>query len=548
MGGRNRQGGHPSEGFHIKHPCIYIVSYRTAHARECANCGSIADHGTKEKKVVKMLSLFLLFSFALTVHSHSCSKLDAQVLILGGGMTGVAAANRLTELGITDFIILEGQDRLGGRVRVEQLPSGRNVNVGANWIQGVDQAEPRLHPVFDLAEKCGGLEGIYSDYDNLIVYDSSGTDISDSDALRYDQFSAAVDAASSARTERQLNGMSDITAREAFTDANWTSSSPEDGFVEWFGFDYCIAETPDVSSLFDSIDLPTYTAFLQDSENDVGDYFITDERGYVYLIDCLLSNFSSTPSSPSSDERIKLETEVTGIEYSDDCVCASVLQDSTATRYCASYAIVTFSVGVLQDEDLFTPPLPEAKAENLDLIAMANFLIIYAVYEETFWDRDAEYIGRADTERGYFPVIQPLDKTHGINGLAFTLTGEISKQVASQSTDTISQEITTVLRSIYGDSVTEPSTILFRDWSTFLGAFSFARPGANRTELTIPEGNMYLAGEGTSPDYSGFVHGAYLSGIDTANLIAEKIASAGYKLVSNVLLVTSVTLCAAMLK
>ena len=33
---------------------------------------------------------------------------DAQVLILGGGMTGVAAANRLTELGITDFIILEG--------------------------------------------------------------------------------------------------------------------------------------------------------------------------------------------------------------------------------------------------------------------------------------------------------------------------------------------------------------------------------------------------------------------------------------------------------
>ena len=68
------------------------------------------------------------------------------------------------------------------------------------------------------------------------------------------------------------------------------------------------------------------------------------------------------------------------------------------------------------------------------------------------------------------------------------------------------------------------------------------------TELTIPEGNMYLAGEGTSPDYNGFVHGAYLSGIDTANLIAEKIASAGYKLVSNVLLVTTVTLCAVMLK
>ena len=173
-----------------------------------------------------MQIFFLLLSLALTVHSQSCSELDAQVLILGGGMTGVAAANRLTELGITDFIILEGQDRLGGRMRVEQLPSGRNVNVGANWIQGVDQAEPRLHPVFDLAEKCGGLEGVYSDFENLIVYNSSGTNISDSDTLRYGEFSATVDAASSARTERQLNGMSDITAREAFTDANWTPSSP----------------------------------------------------------------------------------------------------------------------------------------------------------------------------------------------------------------------------------------------------------------------------------------------------------------------------------
>ena len=410
---------------------------------------------------MKMQIFFLLLSLALTVHSQSCSELDAQVLILGGGMTGVAAANRLTELGITDFIILEGQDRLGGRMRVEQLPSGRNVNVGANWIQGVDQAEPRLHPVFDLAEKCGGLEGVYSDFENLIVYDSSGTNISGSDALRYGEFSAAVDAASSARTERHLNGMSDITAREAFTDANWTPISPEDGFVEWFGFDICSGETPDVASLYNFIDDPTYTAFLQDPENYAGDYVVTDDRGYVYLIDCLLRNFSSTPSTPSSDERIKLETEVTGIEYSDDCVCASVLQDSTATRYCASYAMVTFSVGVLQGEDLFTPPLPEAKAENLDLIGMANFSLIYAVYEETFWDRDAEYIGRADTERGRFPLIQQLDRTHGINALAFILIGEESKRVASEDKDTISQEITTVLRSIYGNSVPEPATILF---------------------------------------------------------------------------------------
>ena len=85
-------------------------------------------------------------------------------------MTGVAAANRLAELGITDFVILEAQDQLGGRMRTAEIAPGVNVNVGATWIHGVDPAEPRLHPIFDLAERCGGLSGIYSDFDNITVY------------------------------------------------------------------------------------------------------------------------------------------------------------------------------------------------------------------------------------------------------------------------------------------------------------------------------------------------------------------------------------------
>ena len=74
---------------------------------------------------------------------------------------GVSAANRLAELGTTDFIILEAQDRPGGRMRTEELVPGVNVNVGANWIHDVDPTAPRLHPIFDLAERCGGLNGMY---------------------------------------------------------------------------------------------------------------------------------------------------------------------------------------------------------------------------------------------------------------------------------------------------------------------------------------------------------------------------------------------------
>ena len=39
------------------------------------------------------------------------------MLILGGGMAGVAAAHTLHAAGMRDFILLEATGRLGGRVR-----------------------------------------------------------------------------------------------------------------------------------------------------------------------------------------------------------------------------------------------------------------------------------------------------------------------------------------------------------------------------------------------------------------------------------------------
>ena len=39
-----------------------------------------------------------------------------QVIIIGGGISGLAAANQLVNAGITNIIILEAHNRLGGRI------------------------------------------------------------------------------------------------------------------------------------------------------------------------------------------------------------------------------------------------------------------------------------------------------------------------------------------------------------------------------------------------------------------------------------------------
>ena len=43
-------------------------------------------------------------------------KKKCQILIIGAGMAGLAAANHLLKNGISDFLILEARNRIGGRI------------------------------------------------------------------------------------------------------------------------------------------------------------------------------------------------------------------------------------------------------------------------------------------------------------------------------------------------------------------------------------------------------------------------------------------------
>jgi polyamine oxidase len=93
-----------------------------------------------------------------------------QVLILGGGVAGVQAARKLTEEGITDFLIVEARDELGGRMHSTSFGApGRQLTVelGANWIQGTQEGNGPANPIFVLARK-HNLSVVKSDYTTSI--------------------------------------------------------------------------------------------------------------------------------------------------------------------------------------------------------------------------------------------------------------------------------------------------------------------------------------------------------------------------------------------
>ncbi|XP_076449476.1 spermine oxidase-like [Babylonia areolata] len=74
-----------------------------------------------------------------------------RVVVVGAGFAGVAAAGALQAAGICDVIVLEAQDRAGGRVHSVQLEDGL-VELGAQFIHG-----ERGNQLYELAERYGQL-------------------------------------------------------------------------------------------------------------------------------------------------------------------------------------------------------------------------------------------------------------------------------------------------------------------------------------------------------------------------------------------------------
>jgi protoporphyrinogen oxidase len=65
---------------------------------------------------------------------HPASVHDARIVIMGAGPTGLAAGYRLRELGITNFVMLEARDKVGGLASSERSPNGFTYDIGGHVL------------------------------------------------------------------------------------------------------------------------------------------------------------------------------------------------------------------------------------------------------------------------------------------------------------------------------------------------------------------------------------------------------------------------------
>lgn len=89
----------------------------------------------------------------------------------------------------------------------------------------------------------------------------------------------------------------------------------------------------------------------------------TDQRGFGSLLLAEAAEFLT-------EEQLMLDSTVEVIQYSEDGVSITLKDGSVLT---ADYALMTFSLGVLQNDDLvFQPELPGWKTEAIHGMTMVN--------------------------------------------------------------------------------------------------------------------------------------------------------------------------------
>ena len=81
----------------------------------------------------------------------------ADVVIIGAGAAGIAAAKELHALG-KSFLLLEASHRIGGRAYTENVAPGLPFDLGAHWLMA-----PSENPLMPLAEAEGLLKRLHAE-------------------------------------------------------------------------------------------------------------------------------------------------------------------------------------------------------------------------------------------------------------------------------------------------------------------------------------------------------------------------------------------------
>ncbi len=414
---------------------------------------------------------------------------NPDVVIIGAGSAGIAAARRLMAEGL-EVVVIEAADQIGGRAVTDTAALGQPFDRGASWLQG-----PADLPHLDLARDLGfGLVDHSRPRDVLFVGDRQANPTERRQRDRaWSDFYAALSGA-----RGDVSAASVLPMDQPFMDVVATWVGPMD-----FGVD------------IDQLSRQDWYAFAEYDVNKL----VREGVGTVV-------------ARLGADLPVRLNTAARAVDWSGDGVRVETDAGTISARAC----IVTVSTGVLASGAIrFTPDLPDSKQSAIADLPMGQLIKVGLLF-------DGERLGLSPNSFVSHSLDGPLP-ADACYYLAFPaghdyVTGFIGGQVGRDleregEAAMIAYALDRFVSMLGSDARRHFQRATVAAWDTnplTLGAYSAARPGGfgARRRLAEPLGErVFFAGEAMATPYATLVGGAHLHGERIAGQVADLLEAPG---------------------
>lgn len=410
---------------------------------------------------------------------------DPDVVVIGAGAAGIAAAQALRRAGLS-HVLLEAGAHVGGRARTDTAIFGVPFDLGARWVQN-----QRRNPYFDRAEASG--HRFYKAPETYAIHDDDGPASAAEQAALWQSWEAVEEALATAGRRGQ-----DVAPASVIpTGGRWARTAAF-GIGPWeMGKDMDDFSCLDWWESADSVDW--YCA-----------------AGYGTLV-----------ADHAAGLAVALGTPATRIRWGGAGVEVETPRGTTRARA----AIVTVSTGVLAAGGIaFDPPLPLETQEAFHGIAMGDYNHVALRFDADIFGlgEDGYLLHRVGDSDEAFGALTNASGT----GIAYCdVGGRFARDLERAGPAAAVDFVRGKLRHLIGSDVDRHLSGSFATaWSgdpLTRGCYASARPGAwpLRAVLRHPvAARIFLAGEACHEELWATVGGADISGGRAARDVARALS------------------------
>lgn len=447
-----------------------------------------------------------LAAMALMPAAAAAQRRAGKAIVIGAGAAGLACARDMVDAGM-DVVVLEAQTRIGGRLKTSRQWTGMPVELGASWIHGVT-GNPAAS-----AASAAGLELHPTDYDNRAVYEAG-------EGLLGNRALARLE-----RLEDRLERYADNAPGDSLARAcrNRPRGTVANRLVRLVDLDASGASKRQRGQLaVNSIVEHEYGADIE----QLSRCFWTEGEDLPGGDALVTGGLDRLAQSLAAGLDIRLGERVERVEYRGSGVAVTTGSGTQS----ADVVVVTVPLGVLQAGRIrFEPGLPSAKMAAIGALGSGLLNKCVLKFDAASWPRNIEIFNRLADARGEWSEFVNLAAYGQGPAIMGFNAGSFARELERASDRATGQLATEALRSMFGSSFPEPVGVQVTRWARdehALGSYSFptdaTRADTRIRLLDAVDNRIFFAGEATSTNAPGTVHGALRSGRAAAIAVVER--------------------------